>query len=39
MTEYTGSHRATRNPGRWLPLVAYGVALAGIAATLAGWWH
>jgi hypothetical protein len=39
MTEYTGSHRAPRDWGRWLPLVAYGLAFVGIAATLAGWWR
>jgi hypothetical protein len=38
MSEYQGSHRAPSYQwGRLIPLVIYGVAIAGIAATLAGW--
>jgi hypothetical protein len=40
MSEYQATHRdRTAQAGRWVPLVIYGVALASVAAMLAGWWH
>jgi hypothetical protein len=40
MSEYQGSHRAPGLQwGRLIPLVVYGAAFVGLAATLSGWWR